>query len=116
MINIANEIYKTMGIGHTESVYHRCMEAELRKKGIPYASEVVTPLAYKGTYVGYGRADIVIPKDIVIELKAISSPIRDLEVARLRTYMKSLNIKQGIIINFSQSTKYVKKKCDIKII
>jgi hypothetical protein len=96
------------------------MEAELREHGIKYESEVITPILYKGYYVGYGRADIVVnrpkepkePKDpngvpiaepIVIELKAISSnTFKQNEISRLRTYMKSLGIKQGIMVNFPQ--------------
>lgn len=107
IINKANEIYDHLGSGHTETVYHRAMEAELREHSIKYESEVITPIMYKGYYVGYGRADIVVnrtgDKPIVIELKAISSNVfKRNEISRLRTYMNSLNIKQGILVNFPQ--------------
>ena len=114
MIKIANEIYKELGPSHTESVYHRAMEAEFRNLGIKYESEVVTPIKYKGTYVGYGRADIVLPGILVIELKAKASALNHVEESRLQTYMKSLGINNGILINFPQY-RYPQNKCSIRI-
>jgi len=112
IIEAGNKILNTLGSGHTESVYHRAFEVEFRKQGIEYASEVVAPIYYRGMYVGHGRADIVIPGILVMELKATSSPPRDLERSRIKTYMESLGISDGIIINFSQK----QKKCMVMII
>ncbi len=112
IIDMANGILNVLGSGHTESVYHRAFEVEFRKQGIEYASEVVAPIHYRGDYVGYGRADIVIPGILVMELKATSTPPRDLEMSRLKTYMESLGISDGIIINFSQK----QKKCMVRVI
>jgi len=112
IIETGNKILNTLGSGHTESVYHKAFEVEFRKQGIEYASEVVAPIYYRGTYVGHGRADIVIPGILVMELKATSSPPRDLERSRIKTYMESLRISDGIIINFSQK----QKKCMVMII
>lgn len=97
---MAKDVYNSLGPGHTESVYHRAMEVELRNSGIKYASEVLTPIHYKNTYVGYGRADIVVNDSLVIELKAMHKRIGSNEINRIKTYMNSLNIEEGIIINF----------------
>ena len=112
IIEAGTKILNTLGSGHTESVYHKAFEVEFRKQGIEYASEVVAPIYYRGMYVGHGRADIVIPGILVMELKATSSPPRDLERSRIKTYMESLGISDGIIINFSQK----QKKCMVMII
>ncbi len=111
VITQANEIYSHLGSGHTESVYHRAMESELRSSSIKYESEVITPIMYKSYYVGYGRADIVVnrldtnpDKTIILELKALSTnAFKQNEIARLRTYMKSLGIKRGLMVNFPQA-------------
>lgn len=112
IIDMGNKILNVLGSGHTESVYHRAFEVEFRKQGIEYASEVVAPIYYRGMYVGHGRADIVIPGILVMELKATSGPPRDLERSRIKTYMESLEIPDGIIINFSQK----QKKCMVMVI
>ena len=112
---IANDVYTKLGSGHTESVYHRAVEVEFRNRGVDYASEVVTPIMYKNNYVGYGRADIVLCNLIVIELKANVGNIRFVEENRVKTYMECLGMGHGIIINFPQS-KYIEKKCMVKVI
>lgn len=111
IINIANEVYEILGTGHTESIYHRAMETELRMRGVNYSSEVATPIYYKENYIGYGRADLVIPGVIVIELKATATSLRGPDKQKLRAYMTSLGIDDGIIVNFPQTDNH--KKCQI---
>ena len=100
----ANEIYTLLGKGYPECIYHKAFMYELRKSGVDYESEKIVPIMYKDTQVGHGRADIVLtePHNVIIEFKAISSSIGLKELAQLGHYMKNLNIKTGIIINFSQ--------------
>lgn len=121
-MQMANNVYNTLGSGHTESVYHRAMEVELRSSGLMYESEVVTPIFYRGYYVGYGRADIVVNRNsnnplevVIVELKALSnSSFKINEVKRLETYMKSLEIQQGLMVNFPQLTNSA--KCNFQLI
>ncbi len=99
----ANTVYKELGAGHTESVYHKALLVELRLNDIPCESEVITPITYKGQFVGYGRADIVVDHKIAVELKAM----RDIGWAdnlyrKLNAYMKSLKLGRGLMINFIQ--------------
>jgi len=106
------------------------METELRDEGIKYESEVITPIMYKNYYVGYGRADIVINRSeskevsstkknkqpLIVELKALSSnQFKTTEISRLRTYMKSLGINRGIMVNFGQ-TPSTSNKCNFHCI
>lgn len=112
IIDISNEIYEILGTGHTETIYHRAMETEFRMHGINYSSEVATPIYYKETYIGYGRADIVIPGILVIELKATATSLRGPDKEKLRAYMTSLKIDDGIIINFPQSDSQTKCQID----
>ena len=111
IIDISNEIYEILGAGHLETIYHRAMETEFRIHGIKYSSEVATPIYYKDTYIGHGRADIVIPGILVIELKATATSLRTPDKEKLKSYMTSLKIDDGIIINFPQTEGT--KKCQI---
>lgn len=106
VVKMCEEIYATLGGGHTESVYHRALEVELRNHKIKYQSEVVAPIRYKDQYVGYGRADIVIDDVLIVELKSTSYDyFKTCEKARLSTYMESLKLQYGVLINFHQSPK-----------
>ncbi len=48
--------------------------------------------------VGY-RADIVVDKIIVIETKSIEA-IADIHIASMLTYLKFLQLRHGLILNF----------------
>ena len=41
-------VYKEMGPGFLEAVYHECLCIEFKKQGIPFTSEQEMPLYYKG--------------------------------------------------------------------
>jgi GxxExxY protein len=71
----AEEVFDTLGDGHSEAVYHRAMERELSERGISFSSEGTIPIFYKGSPVGRRRPDMFITdgdETIVIELKAKS--------------------------------------------
>ena len=97
-------VFAQLGSGHSESVYHRAMEVELRKRKIDYESEVVIPILYDGHFVGHGRADIIVDKKIIVELKAINS-LGIGERMQLNLYLNCLNYNMGILLNFPQPTK-----------
>lgn len=102
METIAKEIYKELGSGHRECVYHRAFELELRTLGIPYECEVVVPLFYKGQFLSHFRLDLVVDKKWVIELKATRS-LKEDDTQQLKRYLKSSGIPHGYLINFGES-------------
>lgn len=110
--NIANDIYKELGYGHRECVYHRAFELELRMRAIPYECEVVVPLFYKGHFLSHVRIDLLVNKNTIIELKAIKS-IKDDELNQLKRYLESTGIKNGYVMNFGNSTCVEWKKMSI---
>ena len=65
--------------------------------------EVVIPINYKGHQVGYGRADIIIGNELILELKAISTKPKNGERNQILNYMRMTGITNGCIINFSKN-------------
>ncbi|MBT9147837.1 MAG: hypothetical protein DDT32_01603 [Syntrophomonadaceae bacterium] len=66
------EVYREMGCGFLEAVYQECLEIELSRRGVPYDSQVVLPLAYKNkplrkTYI----PDLICYGKIIVEIKAV---------------------------------------------
>lgn len=110
----ANEIYNVLGKGYPECVYHKAFEYELRAAGLEYETEKVIPIMYKGTQVGFGRADIIIKGDepVILEFKAIGGNIGIKELEQLGHYMTHTGIKTGVIINFSQPSLTPKNTVD----
>lgn len=101
MNEVFADIFETLGPGHTESVYHRALEVSLRLGGIPYESEVVVPILFRGYTVGNIRCDVIIG-DTVIELKAVSRLNED-HRQQLRNYLMILDKPRGLLVNFGST-------------
>lgn len=95
-------VFKSLGAGFSERVYHNAMEVLLKKHGVCYLTEHEIPVLFEGVQVGKVRADLVIQDKVVVELKAVGS-VREKHTAQCLMYMKLLNIEEGLIINFPQS-------------
>jgi GxxExxY protein len=96
---IVHEVYDTLGSGHSERVYHNAMEVSLRGLNIPYESERHVPIYYKDHVVGMARADIIIGRTTVLELKSVKT-LNDIMIAQARKYLHQLKINIGYLINF----------------
>jgi GxxExxY protein len=96
---MANDIYTTLGSGHSERVYHNAMEVSLRELGIPYESERYVPIYYKQHVVGMARADIIVRKTTILELKTVKS-LNDIMIAQAKKYLTQLDLTSAYLINF----------------
>jgi GxxExxY protein len=94
------EVYKTMGVGFLEAVYQECLEEELRRRGIPFASQVEIKLDYKGKLLRqFYKADIVCYDRIILELKAVNNLLPE-HSAQLFNYLRATKINLGLLVNF----------------
>jgi GxxExxY protein len=110
---IAQDVYGTLGSGYSESVYDRAMQVGLRLENVEYENQKVVELKYKNHCVGEALPDLIVrsgPDVIVVELKAVSGELGTPEEKQLRNYLCLLNIKQGLLINFPQPGRNVRKK------
>ncbi len=111
---IAERVYKELGSGHTEFIYHRAMETELRSRCVNHETEKRVLISYKTEdgieySLGEERIDLFIPNEnIIIELKAMVTPPKETEITQVYKYYRELRkvgiqSKYGVIINFPQS-------------
>ena len=101
--NIAKDVYKKLGSGHSESVYDKAMQVGLRLAKIRYDSQKVVELTYKDHYVGEGFPDLIAyfgGNKVVIELKSVGGKMGASEEQQIRNYMSIMKIKDGLLINF----------------
>jgi GxxExxY protein len=94
-------VHKEMGLWLLESVYEICLLKELQLRGIRAENQVFVPLFYRGEQLNKEfRIDILVEKEIVIELKAVDMllPVHD---AQIISYLKLTNKKLGFLINFN---------------
>ena len=94
-------VHKEMGPGLLESVYELCLLKELQLRNIFVEHQVPIPLFYKGEDLNKDfRIDILVEKEIVIELKAVDY-ILPVHEAQIISYLKLTGKKLGFLINFN---------------
>jgi GxxExxY protein len=93
------EVYTALGPGYSERVYHNAMEVILRENGVSYETERIVPIVFKGHTIGNLRADIIIDRRIVLELKSVKT-MNESMVSQARNYLKLLNLEEAYLVNF----------------
>jgi len=96
---IARDIWQSLGPGYSESVYHCAFEVALRNRSMYYETERIIPVFYDGQNVGNVRADLIIDRKVVVELKSVSKLNEQYRI-QTRNYLKLLNLETGYLINF----------------
>lgn len=95
------EVYKIMGSGLLESVYEMCLLRELQLRNISAECQVTISLQYKGFNLSKEyKIDILVEKQIIIELKSVDSILPVHEV-QLISYLKLADKRMGFLINFN---------------
>lgn len=101
ILDAAITVHKEMGPGLLESVYELCLLKELQLRNIFVENQVAVPLYYKGENLNKDfRIDILVEKEIIIELKAVDY-ILPVHEAQIISYLKLTDKKLGFLINFN---------------
>lgn len=95
----AYEVRLHLSPGYLESVYQNALILELRRMGIFSEKEVAIPVWYKGEQVGDFRADILVEKCIILELKAVRE-LNPIHEAQLVNYLVATGFDYGYLINY----------------
>ena len=102
VIGAAIEVHKALGPGLLESVYQRCLLKELHIRGAWVESEVPVTVEYKGDVITEAyRVDLLVNNKLVVELKAVDQ-LTAVHKAQLLTYLRLMNKKLGLLINFNE--------------
>jgi GxxExxY protein len=96
---IADDIWASLGPGYSESVYHCAFEVALRGRHMYYETERIVPVFYENQNVGNVRADLIIDRKAVVELKSVSKLNEQYRI-QTRNYMRLLGLDIGYLINF----------------
>ena len=102
IIGAAMEVHRHLGPGLLESVYEKCLIHECGIRAIPVCRQVMVGVSYKGLCLDDGfRADLIVPNEIVVELKAVDA-VLPIHKAQLYSYMRLMDIPVGLLINFHE--------------
>ncbi|MBO1519737.1 GxxExxY protein [Oceanisphaera pacifica] len=102
------EVYRQLGHGFLETVYHKALAYELTQQGLAVKSEVPLIALYKNHEVGQYRADLIVEGKILLELKA-QTTLNPASEAQVINYLKITGLKLGLLINFNWPKATVKR-------
>jgi GxxExxY protein len=108
IIAAAYDVHNQLGSGFSEKVYENAMMIKLTSKGLRAAQQVAINVFFEGNLVGEYFADILIDDAIIVELKAVAEPAKVHE-AQLINYLKATGKRVGLLINFGEKLKVVRR-------
>lgn len=108
IIACAYDVYNKLGFGFSEKVYENAMMIKLTQKQLPSIQQAPINVHFEDQLVGEYSADIFIDNKIIVELKAVTALSKAHEV-QLINYLKATNTKVGLLINFGEKLKIVRR-------
>jgi len=102
IVDCALKIHRALGPGLLESVYHKVLAYELRKRNLQVDTEVEQPVFYEGIQFEFGfRMDLVVENIVIVEIKSVET-VHPVHHKQLLTYLKLSKMKLGFLINFNE--------------
>ena len=104
IVDAAYCVHTRVGPGLLESVYESVLAGELQRRGLMIDRQKAVPIELDGLHFDEGfRADLIVENTIVIELKSLDR-LAPVHSKKLLTYLRLLNLKLGLLINFGAPT------------
>jgi GxxExxY protein len=99
IVGVFFEVYGELGYGFLESVYRAAMTMALREAGITTEAELELQARFRGRSIGAFRADLLVERAVLVELKAARG-IDSGHIAQLLNYLRCTALETGLILNF----------------
>jgi GxxExxY protein len=98
-IGVFYDVYNELGFGFLESVYARAMYFAIVHSGLAVAAEEPITVSFRNHIVGQYRADLVVERAVLVELKAVRelTPAHD---AQVLNYLRATEHEVGLLLNF----------------
>ena len=100
IISCAIEVHRTLGPGLLENLYEGALEYEFDLRGIYYERQKEIGLRYKRRVIGQHRINYLVENQVIVELKSVAL-MNTIYEAQLLTYLRAMDKKIGLLINFN---------------
>ena len=101
IVDAAYKIHTKLGPGLLESVYESILAYELEQRGLVIVRQQAIPVVYDDVKLELGfRADMIVNYKVVLEIKS-AELVAPVHAKQLRTYLKLMDLKLGLLINFN---------------
>jgi GxxExxY protein len=96
--------FDALGYGFLESVYGRALAVELRHAGLGVQSEVPFELFHRGEWIGRYRADLIVERKLIVEVKTGPS-LDPTAIPQLLNYLNVTKLPLGLVLYFGPKPK-----------
>ena len=102
-------LHRYLKHGHLEKIYENGLVNRLQKAGLNVEQQhPLNVYDEDGTILGDYIADLIVEKELILELKACRT-IATEHVAQLLGYLRACQIEHGLLINFGAHKLQIKK-------
>jgi len=108
IIGSAYAVHRGFGFGFLEPVYRRALAVELAFRGVGVGDEVPYELYHRGVSVGFYRADLVVERQVIVEVKTgvVLDPVSK---PQLLNYLRAADLSLGLVIHFAPTGAVIKR-------
>jgi GxxExxY protein len=112
IIGLAMKVHRTLGCGFVETVYRNALVIELQNVNLLFECHPTLTVMYEGAEVGVFQADLIIEKQLIVELKAVDA-LTTAHSTQLVNYLNATKIDNGLLVNFGARSLEFKTKSRI---
>ncbi len=101
VLDLCFKIHRLYGPGLFESVYEEIVCYELAKLDIGFERQKAIPLVHEEVKLDAGfRADLIVEDKLLVEFKSVEA-VADVHYKQVQTYLKLMELKLGLLVNFN---------------
>ena len=109
ILQTAYDVHAYFGCGFLEKVYERALVNRLSKAGLQVDHQFpLNVMDEDGTIVGNYVADLIVDKQVLVEIKAVRALLPEHQ-AQILNYLKTTGLRVGMLINFGASKLQTKR-------
>ena len=108
IIQVFFKVYRELGYGFLEKVYHNAMLIELNLQGFDCQSQQKINVYYHSREIGEYYSDITVNGLIILELKA-SEALVEANENQLINYLRATKCEIGLLFNFGKNPEFRRK-------
>jgi GxxExxY protein len=93
-------VHAAIGPGLPEGIYERCLEEELKSRGMIVDAQVPVAIVYGAKKISNAFSiDLLVQGSVIVEIKTVEA-LTLFHEAQLQTYLKHADVDAGYLVNF----------------
>jgi len=103
IVGVFYSVYNELGYGFLEAVYEEALAIGLGEAGP--SRQVPTPIWFHGRTIGEYKADVIVNRVVLLELKA-ARILDSSHEAQILNYLRATDIEVGLLLNFGPKPQF----------